>query len=105
MNKSDLIKKIAEELDIPQVKSKRIVELFLTEILAALGSGEKVTLTGFGRFTAKKTKKRIRRNPKTGAKVTVPDSVSIRFKPSRRAKDDILRIFEHRPGPIDISIT
>lgn len=105
MNKSDLIKLIAERIDIPQVKSKRIVEMFLSEILTALGSGEKVTLTGFGRFAAKKTKKRVRRNPKTGSKVTVPESVSIRFKPSRRAKDDILEIFEQRSSPVDIKAT
>jgi DNA-binding protein HU-beta len=96
MNKSELIKTIAEQIDIPQVLSKKIVELMLGQMLKSLANGEKVTLTGFGRFSAKSTPSRTRRNPKSGEKVQVSENVAIRFKPSRRAKEQILKVFEHR---------
>ncbi|MFC1853231.1 HU family DNA-binding protein [candidate division CSSED10-310 bacterium] len=96
MNKSQLAKKVAVKLDVPQVLSKKIIQLCFDEIIEALSQGENVTLTGFGRITAKKTPARTRRNPKTGEKVHVPENVSIRFKASRRAKEKLLEIFEHR---------
>jgi len=100
MNKSSIYKSVSDQLDIPQILAKKTIQLFLNEVIQALGEGEKVTLTGFGRFTVKKVPPRIRRNPKSGAKVKVEQNVSIRFKASKRAKENILDVFEHRSNAV-----
>ncbi|MBN2382686.1 HU family DNA-binding protein [bacterium] len=96
MNKANLTRKVAISLNMPQVHVKKVINQCVQEIQATLGRGEKVTITGFGRFSAKKMPPRTRRNPKTGAKVAVAETISIRFNPSRKAKQSLAKIFEQR---------
>jgi len=96
MNKTQIIRAIAGQLNVPQATVKRIVNEFFRELETRLGQGEKVTITGFGRFTAKASPPRMRRNPKTGAKVQISQTVSIRFNTSRKARNSLIKIFEHR---------
>lgn len=92
MNKSNIVKKLATELEIPQTLAKDIVVSILVELLLALAREKKVTLTGFGCFTMKRLPQRIRRNPRTGQNILVPEYVTVRFKPSRKMKEHVVTL-------------
>lgn len=44
----------------------------LNTIRDSMKRGEKVVLTGFGTFSIRSRQQRVGRNPKTGAKITLP---------------------------------
>lgn len=58
------------------------VNAVLEAVIAAVKTGNGITLAGFGTFSTKITKARLARNPKTGALVQVPSKSTVRFKPS-----------------------
>ena len=72
---------------IIQILKKKDLEIFtniiLKEIKEALMRGERVELRGFGVFYTNTQKESLRRNPKTGEKVKVPQKKSIQWKMSK----------------------
>jgi DNA-binding protein HU-beta len=63
---------LAGETELSKRQIGEIVDLLLDEIRNALVKGEKVQLIPFGSFVVRDRKKREGRNPKTGAKLTIP---------------------------------
>ena len=61
----------------------KLIDIILNEIKRALRRGDRVELRGFGRLSVKTQKSSIRRNPKTGEKVAVPEKKVIRWKQSK----------------------
>ena len=61
----------------------RLVSIVLNEIKRALRRGDGVELRNFGTFRTKIQKSSIRRNPKTGEKVAVPEKKVISWKMSK----------------------
>ena len=79
--KSKLIKQLKKSY--PNFLSKdleKLVDILLKEIKNTLKRGERVELRGFGIFHSKTQKASIRRNPRTGEKVNVPQKKTIHFK-------------------------
>jgi len=79
--KSKLIKQLKKSY--PNFLTKdldKLVEIILTEIKRTLKKGERVELRGFGVFHSNIQKESIRRNPRTGEKVNVPQKKTIHFK-------------------------
>ena len=79
--KSKLIKKLKKSY--PNFLSKdleKLVSILLNEIKNTLKRGERVELRGFGTFQTNIQKESIRRNPRTGEKVSVPKKKTIHFK-------------------------
>ena len=62
---------------------EKFVNIILKEIKSALRNGERVELRNFGVFFTNIQKKSIRRNPKTGEKVDVPEKKTINWKMSK----------------------
>jgi len=81
MRKRDIVLKISQETEIKQVIVKEVVQRTFDTILDALRKGSRIELRNFGVFQVKKRKKRIGRNPKTGAVVPVPERLTVVFKP------------------------
>ena len=82
--KSKLLKQLSN--DYPNFLKKdleKFTDIILIEIKRALRRGDSVELRGFGRLSVKTQKSSIRRNPKTGEKVAVPEKKVIRWKQSR----------------------
>lgn len=71
MNKSDLTKELATELDLPLRKSEEIVDKFFETMAKTLASGERIEIRGFGAFVVKAYGGYTGRNPKTGKKIEV----------------------------------
>ena len=82
--KSELIKELKKSY--PNFLTKdlnKIIEIILKEIKQTLERGEGVEFRNFGTFRTSIQKASIRRNPKTGQKVSVPQKKTIKWKMSR----------------------
>ena len=72
MTKTELVARVAAQMHLTKKQAERIVDVFLTSIINALGRGEKVELRGFGSFRVRHRSPRVGRNPKTGKRVDIP---------------------------------
>ena len=82
--KSKLLKQLSKNWPgFLQKDLSKVTEIILSEIKRALRRGDSVELRRFGRFSVKTQKSSIRRNPKTGEKVAVPEKKVIRWKQSK----------------------
>jgi DNA-binding protein HU-beta len=93
MNKSDLVDSLADKTGITQADASRAVDaLFSTDegiIARALKKGDRVQITGFGTFEARKRKARTGRNPRTGESIKIAASKSPSFRAGKGLKDGI----------------
>jgi DNA-binding protein HU-beta len=90
VNKAELIDDLATRANLPKADAQRAVEaLFGPDgaITAALRGGDKVQITGFGTFQAKKRAARTGRNPRTGEEVSIKASIAPTFKAGQGLKD------------------
>ena len=83
--KSEIIKQLKKSY--PNFLTKdllKFTDIILSEIKHALKRGDRVELrNSFGVFFTNIQKKSIRRNPKTGEKVNVPEKKTINWKMSK----------------------
>ena len=82
--KSELVKELKKSY--PNFLSRdlnKIIEIILKEIKDALNRSEGVELRNFGTFRTNIQKASIRRNPKTGEKVSVSKKKTIKWKMSK----------------------
>ena len=82
--KSKLLKQLKKSY--PNFHNKdldKLVTIVLNEIKRALRRNEDVELRNFGSFRSKTQKSSIRRNPKTGEKVAVPEKKVVAWKMSK----------------------
>lgn len=71
MNKSELIKALAEDTSIPVEDATVVVNTFFDTMKQSLVAGERVEIRGFGSFKVKEYESYVGRNPKTGESVSV----------------------------------
>ena len=83
MTKKELVRSIAEALDINQTQAKAIVQRVLDTVLATLASTGRVELRNFGVFEVKRRAARKAHNPLTGEQVDVPEKDVVTFKPGK----------------------
>tara|TARA_B100000989_G_scaffold289747_1_gene262018 strand:- start:439 stop:732 length:294 start_codon:yes stop_codon:yes gene_type:complete len=82
--KSELIKQLKKSY--PNFLSRdlnKLIDIILKEIKNTLNRDEGVELRGFGTFRTNIQKQSIRRNPKDGTKVSVPEKKTIKWKMSK----------------------
>lgn len=89
MNKTELIEGMATKSGLTKKDCETALNAFTQQVEAALKSGEKVQLVGFGSFEAKARAERIGRNPKTKEAITIPASKAPVFKAGKALKDSI----------------
>ncbi len=89
MNKSQLIKTVAEKSALSQKQVAETWNLFEETILATLQTGEKIQLSGFGTFEIRERAERKGRNPKTGDVVTVPACKYLAFASAKSVKESL----------------
>ena len=87
MNKTDLVKTIAEKAEISQKEAAAALDAALEGIKAAVASGDRIQLSGFGTFEAKVRKAREGLNPITKEKVSIPECKVPAFKVGKAFKD------------------
>ena len=71
MNKSDLIKALSREMDLPVQKADEIVDMVFDTMSNALITGDRIEVRGFGAFTIRQYDGYTGRNPTTGDKKVI----------------------------------
>ena len=89
INKKVLAEIIAEEHDLTKKEATSIIDLVFDTITETLKKGDKVEITGFGKFEAKKRAAREGVNPATGAKIKIAACKAPAFKAGKALKDAI----------------
>ncbi|MEF8710794.1 MAG: HU family DNA-binding protein [Candidatus Accumulibacter propinquus] len=79
MNKSEMIDAIAARTELSKAASAKALDAVLETIVETVTQGEAVTLVGFGSFKASERASREGKNPKTGAKILIPQTVVPKF--------------------------
>ena len=80
MNKTELVKAVAEKTGASQVATKEAIEATLAVISETLKKGDNVQLIGFGSFAVKTTAARQGKNPRTGEVINIPSKKVAKFK-------------------------
>jgi nucleoid DNA-binding protein len=96
VTKKEIVRTISEEIGLTQLKTKEIVQKTFDAIVETLVEDTKerlqrgsdvplgrMELRNFGVFEVKRRAPRKARNPRTGAKVFVPEKFVVTFKPGK----------------------
>lgn len=80
MNKSELVKAVAEKAGISQVEAKKALDATLEVIVETVKSDNKVALVGFGTFSVSERAARKGFNPQTKEEITIAAKKVAKFK-------------------------
>ena len=89
MTKVELIAAVASDAGLTKKDAEKAVNSTIDAITAALKSGEKVSLVGFGTFEVRERPERKGRNPQTKQEITIPASKLPAFKAGKALKDSV----------------
>jgi len=89
MNKKELIRQLVKQTGLGQEEIRNVIESLIVTIKDGLKRKEEVNITGLGTFLLLKRKGYTGKNPKTGAKIEVPDIIFPHFKPSNYLKSKL----------------
>ncbi|MDP7168359.1 MAG: HU family DNA-binding protein [Nitrospinota bacterium] len=89
MQKSDLIEKIANDSGISKAAADRALSSLLSNITAALKSGDRISLVGFGTFSISKRAARMGCNPQTGEAIKIKATKVPKFSAGKTLKESV----------------
>ncbi|ANN35608.1 DNA-binding protein [[Bacillus thuringiensis] serovar konkukian] len=89
MNKTELIKQVAQEANLTQKDASASVQAVLDQITQALAKGDSVQLIGFGTFEVRERSARTGRNPQTGEEMLIPGGKTPAFKAGKSLKEAV----------------
>ena len=90
MTKSELIELLAaRQLHLKSDDVDMAVKTVLEQMSAALSSGERIEIRGFGSFALNYRPPRVGRNPKSGDKVEVPEKWVPHFKAGKELRERV----------------
>ena len=89
MNKSELVKAVAEKGGLSMKAAKEVVNAFFDAFIEAMLDDERIEIRGFGSFVNKSYDSYVGRNPKTGEKIKVPEKRLPFFKVGKELKQRV----------------
>jgi DNA-binding protein HU-beta len=89
MNKTELIKNVAQNAEISQKEATVVLQTVVESITNTLAAGEKVQLIGFGTFEVRERAARTGRNPQTGEEMQIAASKVPAFKDGKELKEAV----------------
>lgn len=87
MSKTELVEFIAAEAGLTKADAARALDAAINGVTKGLKKDGKVTLVGFGTFSAKKRAAREGINPLTKEAIKIPAKVVASFKAGSKLKD------------------
>jgi DNA-binding protein HU-beta len=87
MNKVELIVAVQKKLDSTKADAERAVNAVIDGIKAGVKKTKTVQLIGFGTFKVASRKARIGVNPKTGEKIRIKASKTVKFGAGKQFKE------------------
>ncbi|WP_268762517.1 HU family DNA-binding protein [Ferrimonas marina] len=89
MNRTQLIRQMAQRSELTQADCKRILAVLEAKITQALYEGETLYLPPLGVFEIRYHLPRSGQNPQTGAAMEIPLKTVVAFKPSSALKQAV----------------
>jgi len=89
MNKAELIKEVANKVDISKKDAGDVIDAVTEAITDTLSKGEKVTLVGFGTFQVIERQARRGRNPQTGKEMQIPAKKVPKFRAGKKLREAV----------------
>jgi len=87
MNKGNFVTYIADKHGCTKAEAERVIDVFTSSVIGALGKGEEVSLVGFGNFSVSQVAARAGRNPRTGEPIQISAYKQPKFKVGQKLKD------------------
>ena len=87
MNKGNFVSYIADKNNCTKAEAERVVDMFTSSVIGALGEGNDVSLVGFGSYSVIQVAARPGRNPRTGETIQIKAYKQPRFKVGQKLKD------------------
>ncbi len=93
MNKSELVDALANSTGMTKADASRAIDALFSPdsgvIAKQLKKGNRIQITGFGTFEAKRRKARMGRNPRTGEQIKIAATNTPGFRAGKGLKDAI----------------
>jgi nucleoid DNA-binding protein len=89
VTKKDIVRTIAEQIDLPQLRTRKLVQRTFEALIEVLVRDGRVELRNFGVFQIKQRDARVARNPKTGEPVIVRARNVVTFKPGKEMEERV----------------
>ena len=89
MNKVELIASVQKNLDSSKADAERAVNAVIDGIKLGIKKTKTVQLIGFGTFKIGNRKARLGVNPKTGAKIKIKASKTVKFSAGKAFKGSL----------------
>ncbi len=105
MTKKEIVRIISEEVGLTQLQTKEIVQKTFDAVVDALVKEERIELRNFGVFEVKRRASRRARNPRTGAKVVVPEKFVVTFKPGKEMEKRVKQLERRAAAAARVSRT
>jgi len=91
----ELVEKISAKTEQSEQSTNDFIHELAGIIEASLGSGEKISIAGFGKFELRWMDERKGRNPQTGEEMTIPGQNKVVFKPYKALRQSVNKPFEN----------
>jgi len=89
MNKAELVEAVQKSLSSSKAEAERSVAAVIDAIKSGLKKGKPVQLIGFGTFKVASRKARLGVNPKTGEKIKIKASKTVKFSVGKDLKSKL----------------
>jgi len=89
MNKSEFVNYISEKHSCTKIEAEKVIDMFVSSVIDALGAGNEISLVGFGSFSVSKVAARKGRNPRTGVELDIQAYNQVKFKVGKKLKDTV----------------
>lgn len=89
IQKTDIIKQVANDSGNSIKDCEAIINCFLDSVKTNLKKSDKVSFIGFGTFNAKNVAASKGRNPQTGQEITIPARRKVTFSVGKGLKDAV----------------
>lgn len=91
MNKTELIEAISKSTGVSKKDCGAVLTSFTSEVEKAVKKGDKVSLIGFGTFSASKRAARTGKNPRTGESIKIASCTIPKFKAGSEFKNIVAK--------------
>jgi DNA-binding protein HU-beta len=89
MNKGQLVEAISRDAKITKTQAQDALDAFVKNVQSSLKRSDKVTIVGFGTFSASNRAARMGRNPQTGAPIQIAAKRVAKFSAGKALKEAI----------------
>jgi DNA-binding protein HU-beta len=89
MNKGEFITHIAQQHNCLKTEAEKVIDMFTSSVIEAMGQGNEISLIGFGNFSISKVAARTGRNSRTGESLNIAAYNQPKFKVGQKLKDAV----------------